>query len=45
MGGTASNPDMCREVCGDGKFFGVGIECDDGNLNNGDGCNSNCKIE
>ena len=32
-------------MCGDGKYYGVGIECDDGNLLNGDGCDSTCNIE
>ncbi len=31
-------------VCGDSKI-NPGEECDDGNLINGDGCNSTCKIE
>ena len=26
----------CTEICGDGRLFGSG--CDDGNLENGDGC-------
>lgn len=26
-------------------FFFVSEECDDGNLNNEDGCSNNCKIE
>ena len=33
----------CLETCGDGyRYF---HECDDGNTDNGDGCNSNCQIE
>lgn len=32
------------EVCGNG-FTGVGEECDDGNVNDGDGCSSLCKFE
>ncbi|MEK6819549.1 MAG: DUF4215 domain-containing protein, partial [Nanoarchaeota archaeon] len=31
-------------ICGNGAKEGV-EECDDGNINNGDGCNSICKIE
>ncbi|CDW83342.1 UNKNOWN [Stylonychia lemnae] len=34
----------CTEICGDGKRLGQN-ECDDGNLNNGDGCDENCIIE
>lgn len=34
----------CVEICGDGKNFGL-VECDDGNLINGDGCSSTCQIE
>jgi len=34
----------CVEICGDGKNLGQ-FECDDGNNINGDGCDSNCKIE
>jgi cysteine-rich repeat protein len=32
----------CGEVCGDGKKFV--LPCDDGNLFDGDGCNSTCGI-
>jgi cysteine-rich repeat protein len=32
-------------LCGDGRTLGPNEECDDGNLENGDGCNSTCKIE
>jgi cysteine-rich repeat protein len=34
----------CIEICGDGFNFGM-VECDDGNLMNGDGCTSKCFIE
>ena len=34
----------CTEICGDGLNFGF-YECDDGNIRNGDGCSSKCKIE
>lgn len=34
----------CKEICGDGINMGQ-YECDDGNLRNGDGCSSKCKIE
>ena len=32
------------EICGDGFNFGM-VECDDGNLINGDGCDSKCRVE
>ena len=32
------------EICGDGKNLSI-LECDDNNLENGDGCSSECKIE
>lgn len=32
------------EICGDGMNLGE-YECDDGNLENGDGCSSKCKVE
>ena len=32
------------EICGDGLNLGS-LECDDGNLNDGDGCSSECMIE
>lgn len=31
-------------VCGDGKRS-TNEECDDGNLNDGDGCSQNCLVE
>jgi cysteine-rich repeat protein len=34
----------CIENCGDGKNYGL-HQCDDGNNNNGDGCNSKCLVE
>jgi cysteine-rich repeat protein len=33
---------ICSEICGDGRRFES--QCDDGNLINGDGCNSLCAI-
>ena len=36
--------DGCDDVCGDGMKFTT-EDCDDGNLNNGDGCNSDCEFE
>ena len=35
---------LCIEICGDGRHMGI-LECDDGNLNDGDGCSSMCVIE
>ena len=32
-------------ICGDGHSDGPNEQCDDGNLTNGDGCDSNCQIE
>jgi cysteine-rich repeat protein len=33
-------------VCGDGELITeFGEECDDGNLDNGDGCDNDCQIE
>jgi len=34
---------QCSEICGDGRVFYQ--QCDDGNIVNGDGCSSTCKIE
>jgi fibro-slime domain-containing protein len=34
----------CKSTCGDGQRFSD-EECDDGNLYDGDGCSSKCKIE
>lgn len=44
MGGTPTSADVCTEICGDGMARGV-LDCDDGNLVNGDGCDSTCNIE
>jgi len=33
---------VCKEVCGKGMKLSNKIECDDGNLANGDGCNNKC---
>jgi cysteine-rich repeat protein len=40
-GVTCGLPDNGVAVCGD-SVIGVGEECDDGNLVDGDGCDSNC---
>lgn len=34
---------VCKDICGDGKLYT--LECDDGNLNDGDGCSSLCKVQ
>lgn len=34
----------CKEICGDGLNFGE-HPCDDGNSNNGDGCDTKCNVE
>ncbi|KAL4467438.1 hypothetical protein ABPG72_011036 [Tetrahymena utriculariae] len=36
---------ICHEKCGKGYRFTDELQCDDGNLINGDGCDSNCMIE
>lgn len=33
----------CLDICGDGTVMGT--ECDDGNIDNGDGCSSECFVE
>ena len=40
---TEMNSYCCREICGDGKL--IILPCDDGNLDEGDGCSSTCQIE
>jgi cysteine-rich repeat protein len=39
-----SSSGECAEICGDGKDLGMN-ECEDGNILDGDGCSSSCKIE
>ena len=34
----------CEEICGDGINLGM-VECDDGNREDGDGCDHNCRVE
>lgn len=41
--GYYNDSGICREICGDGILFD--LECDDGNLVDGDGCSSTCQIE
>ncbi len=36
--------DTCSEICGDGLVVGR-EQCDDGNLQSGDGCNNQCQLE
>lgn len=44
--GTTTTPTVCTDTCGDGYVMNrVGIQCDDGNLLNGDGWASDCTIE
>lgn len=43
-GGTATGPDTCTEICGDGLDW-FSYPCDDGNLIDGDGCDSTCNVE
>jgi cysteine-rich repeat protein len=47
-GYTCTHPvngrDTCSEICGDGLMLGY-FECEDGNSNNDDGCDSSCKVE
>ena len=38
-----ATPTICVPNCGDGVIFTA--ECDDGNTNDTDGCNSTCQIE
>jgi cysteine-rich repeat protein len=40
-----TNSSQCTEICGDGIHVSKLIQCDDGNLINGDGCSSTCMIE
>ncbi|CAD8125726.1 unnamed protein product [Paramecium sonneborni] len=36
---------LCQPKCGDGFNLKLFEQCDDGNIENGDGCNSKCQIE
>ena len=45
-GGSSLSPDICNDICGDGKRSVIdSSKCDDGNTANGDGCSSSCIIE
>jgi cysteine-rich repeat protein len=35
----------CEELCGNGEIDGAFEQCDDGNLEDGDGCSSICQLE
>ena len=41
---VARGEDLAPIACGDGDVIGD-EECDDGNLDDGDGCSSTCRIE
>lgn len=41
---SGDSPDICTPLCGDWKLVGS-ESCDDGNINDGDGCDSNCEVE
>mgnify|MGYP000887736064 CR=1 FL=1 len=41
--GFTYNGTACHEICGDGVLFD--LDCDDGNLESGDGCSAECAIE
>jgi fibro-slime domain-containing protein len=42
-----TDADGCSSNCGDGLILPTDVDedCDDGNRKNGDGCDSNCKVE
>jgi cysteine-rich repeat protein len=45
-GGTATTPDVCKEICGEGRNYNsYANACDDGNKVDGDGCSSSCTVE
>ncbi|KRX07463.1 Insulin-like growth factor binding protein, N-terminal [Pseudocohnilembus persalinus] len=44
-GYQTNSSQKCEEICGDGLRIDLLTECDDGNTNDGDGCNKDCKIE
>ena len=41
---SSTSRDICWETCQDGINAG-GVECDDGNDNDGDGCDEDCEVE
>jgi cysteine-rich repeat protein len=44
MGASANSDSDCEAMCGNKKVE-PGEDCDDGNLDAGDGCNATCKME
>jgi cysteine-rich repeat protein len=47
-GGSPYSKDTCTQICGDGRIMNTRPSsnyCDDGNLRNGDGCDSTCTVE
>lgn len=44
VGGDEDSPSICTPICGDGFKKGA-EECDEGDLDNFDGCSSSCEIE
>jgi len=36
---------FCYPICGDGKIIANKEACDDGNINDNDGCSSTCTVE
>ena len=42
---SAGKTQACTPTCGDGNVDKATEECDDGNLADGDGCSSKCKLE
>jgi cysteine-rich repeat protein len=46
FGGSSTISDSCQEICGDGiRFNSNSTYWDDGNAQDGDGCNSSCQVE
>ncbi|CAD8120180.1 unnamed protein product [Paramecium sonneborni] len=43
--GRFLSQNVCLSQCGDGNYVKSVESCDDGNVQNGDGCDSNCKVE
>jgi cysteine-rich repeat protein len=42
--GFAPTSSVCRSACGDGKKA-ANEQCDDGNMESGDGCSADCRFE
>ncbi|CAD8047540.1 unnamed protein product [Paramecium primaurelia] len=43
--GYVEDGSLCKSVCGDGYLVEQLEQCDDGNLQNNDGCNDICEVE